>query len=119
MGFKERRKHERLSLEGPVFVKILSSTRDESLRGKTLYCSTKDLSLGGLRVHSEHDIPIGCTLHLWVGLSDSPGTYMMSGRVAWQKDDGASYVVGIEFVNVENDELAAWKEMVSQRLAGG
>jgi len=115
----ERRKHPRILGEGPVFVKVIEAGENADLRGETIYCSTQDLSTGGIRLAVDREVPVGSVLHLWIGLSDSPGSYMLTGRVVWARpaESGkTSHMVGIEFEEVPDGDMTTWLEMMEQKI---
>jgi len=115
---EERRREPRLPREERIFVKILWAVGDDSLAGKTYYCSTQDVSARGLKIRTEHDIPTGCAVCCWIGALDSPGTVVLNGEVKWAKrlakED--AFLVGVELRPEPEDEFRAWNEIVMEKM---
>lgn len=95
---RERRRHRRLKQKQRLFVQIIESEQVPALRGKTIYCSSVDVSAGGLQIELDRDAPPGCVLDLWVEVKGRRGRFFLSGAVRWCSVDEArgKYQVGIE-----------------------
>ncbi len=68
-------------------------------------CFLVDLSAGGLRVNSEHPLPVKETFQVTVP-ADLVGEEMeMSARVTWQRAlFGTSYIQGVEFLSISEEQ---------------
>lgn len=100
---KDRRRYPRLSSQ--VYYRIGKS---HSLRQRV-----SNISLGGARIYSDHRLDVGevveLELHFPSGFSDKG-----SARVVWIKelppDSGASYDVGLEFLELPEEAIKELKE---------
>ena len=100
---KERRRFPRLSSQ--VYCRI---GRSQSLRQRV-----SNISLGGVRIYSDQRLDVGeeveLELHFPSGFSD-----IGRARVVWIKemlpDSGASYDVGLEFLELPEDIIRELKE---------
>lgn len=109
----ERRRIPRLSRHEKLFIRIASSQEHPELVGNTLRSSIDDLSPEGLRVRLQHPLEQGCTLELWVKLSDHPGSYLLTGEIMWQAgapDDQGSYVTGLRLLDGFGEDHGLWQE---------
>jgi len=108
----ERRKERRLPHDDRLFVKVVSPEADPGLAGKTIHCSTVDISSNGLRLRVDTLLAEGSGLELWVGRNDGPGSLVLAGWVQWCQDaeDGHGYTVGVELDDTRSEDLATWKE---------
>lgn len=100
---KERRQYPRLSSQ--VYCRIGKS---QSLRQRV-----SNISLGGVRIYSDQRLDIGEEVELELHF---PNGYSSQGtaRVVWIKElppnSGASYDVGLEFLELPEDAIQKLKE---------
>jgi hypothetical protein len=111
---QERRSAPRVAREERLFVRIVSSHPDVFLGGKTIHCSTQDLSAGGLRLHLEADVPVGTVLQLWIKVADYPGTFLLNGVIRWIREHSPRVVfAGVELLDEQKDDARGWERMVA------
>ncbi len=110
----EKRSAPRLGREESLFVRIVSSGPDVLLEGKTVHCSTEDLSAGGMRLRLDEAVPVGTVLQLWIKVSDYPGTFLVNGVIRWVREYSPNvFLAGIELRDERNDDTGNWERMVA------
>ncbi len=112
----ERRVDERVTQTAAFSLKIIFTSDNPSLLGKSLYGSTIDVSASGLKLSLQNELPVGSTIDVVITLKGNPRQYFLSGKVRWCKkaDDGANYHVGIalqDLINTDTD-YKAWREVL-------
>jgi len=111
---QERRADERITQSEAFSLKIIFTSENPSLLGKSLYGSTIDISASGLRLSINSELPIDSTIDVVVTLKGNPRQYFLSGKVRWCKksdDAGSNFQVGIalqDLLNTDTD-YAAWR----------
>ncbi|GAB4359690.1 MAG: hypothetical protein Kow006_28960 [Gammaproteobacteria bacterium] len=112
---RERRRHRRLKQRQRIYIQVLESDREPSLKGKTCYCSTLDISATGLQLEFDREAPPGCVLDLWVEVAGRPGRFFLTGEVRWCLYDEArgKYLLGIELMEETSTDVVGWMDLVS------
>jgi hypothetical protein len=115
---EERRNHQRLQEQNSVAIRVLSSPDTPAMEGRTYFCTTGDLSAGGLRFNVQQSVPVGTMLELRVAFSQPISTYRHIGKVVWVKETEAAppFAVGVEFTDTAPKEMAAWQKIVTQKI---
>lgn len=115
---QERRSEPRLSCQERLFVRVVSSCPNVSLEGKTILCSTDDLSAGGLRLRLEEDVPVGTRLQVWIKIADYSGTFLFNGIIRWVRAQSATvFLAGIQLQEEEGDDVLDWERRVADILS--
>lgn len=83
---EERRDSIRYELNEALDMKIVFSSENPGLLGKTLCGSTIDVSSSGLRIELNQQIKLDSVLDVWVTLKDSKKKYFLTGNVRWCKE---------------------------------
>jgi len=100
-------------------VKILFSSENPSLLGKTVQTTAIELSPRGLRLEVEHAIEIDSVLDILVTLDGSPRTYNLTGNVRYRlpSSKGQFQIVLVlrERMDIRSD-LKAWKANFEQNF---
>ena len=100
-------------------VKILFSSENPSLLGKTVKTTAIELSPRGLRLEVEHAIEIDSVLDILVTLDGSPRTYNLTGNVRYRlpSSKGQFQIVLVlrERMDIRSD-LKAWKVNFEQNF---
>lgn len=93
----DRRDSARFDLKEVLDMKIVFSSENPGLLGKTLSGSTVDVSATGLRIELNHIIKIDSVLDVWVTLKESRKKYFLTGNVRWCKEMevGGFYQIGV------------------------
>jgi len=110
----ERRVDERLTKTAAFSLKIIFTSDNPALLGKSLYGSTIDVSASGLKLALQNELPVDSTIDVVITLKGNPKQYFLSGKVRWCKksDDEANYHVGIalqDLINTDTD-YKTWRE---------
>ena len=94
---KDRRGARRYQAKEALNLKIVFSSENPGLLGKTLCGSTLDVSATGLRIELNQEIKIDSVLDVWVTLKDNNKKYFLTGNVRWcnQMDVGGYYQIGV------------------------
>ena len=109
-----------------VSVMIKSSPEAEDLVGRIFFCHTKDVSIGGIKLLVDIDIPCGAILELGIIFSNSPERHWQMGNVIWcdgcvdeSLEQGNWHNIGIRFDTDANPKFNSWIETVIKLLAKG
>ena len=110
----ERRADERIAQTAAFSLKIIFTSHNPGLLGKSLYGSTIDISASGLKLALQNELPLDSTIDVVVTLKGNPKQYFLSGKVRWCKkaDDKGNYHVGIalqDLINTDTD-YKAWRK---------
>jgi c-di-GMP-binding flagellar brake protein YcgR len=120
MRESERRQDPRVSAEDRVVVMVLAASDAPTLEGKTFFCVTRDLSVGGLRFGVHTEVPLGSMLELRVEVSDANESYVHDGKVAWvgevEIEGIREYLLGVRFVRTRDNRETKWRSLVDARL---
>ena len=111
----ERRAEKRYEQNEALNMKIVFSSENPGLLGKTMDGSTVDVSASGLRIMINQPIQIDSVLDVWVNLKQKNKKYFLTGNVRWCKETevGGTYQVGLvlrERTDCVTD-LASWQEV--------
>lgn len=106
-GFKSRR-----SNTEDINVKIVFSSKDPSLLGKTLKAKAIDVSKTGLRLEIAHEISIDSVLDIVIETKSINRKYFITGNVRWRLPAKPGYYqIGLKFrerTDTKSD-LSNWK----------
>ena len=115
---EDRRVHPRLKEQNSVVIRVLSAPQAEYLKNQKFFCTTDDISAGGLRFCVTHDVPVGALLEITIALLDPLGTFKHVGKVVWIKQvDDFKYALGLEFTDMSKNRRSAWRYIVEKKLA--
>ena len=118
-SMQERRDSLRLDLKEALDMKIVFSSENPGLLGKTLCGSTIDVSSTGLRIELNQQIKIDSVLDVWVTLKEPKMKYFLTGNVRWCKemDVGGYFQIGVilrERADTVTD-LDAWQGAINNK----
>ena len=104
----ERRTEKRIDQTAAFSLKIIFTSDNPGLLGRSLYGSTIDISASGLKLVMQNELPVDSTIDVVVTLKGNPKQYFLSGKVRWCKkaDDKGNYHVGIalqDLINTDTD----------------
>lgn len=110
---RERRHHRRLKQKERLFIRIMEAGEAPELKGRTIYCSSVDVSAGGLQIESDHAAPAGCLLDMWVEVKGRRGRLFLTGEVRWSRpvEPPGRYLLGIELKAGDATEEVDWAEL--------
>jgi len=97
---EEKRKERRINEENKVTISVFSKDKSTHAKGN-FYALTKDISLNGLKIHTDVELEIDTVLKIEIALAKSKKLISVIGRVKWvnQLYDGEVFETGIEFVD--------------------
>jgi len=113
-----KRAHERFQIA--VNVQIQSAPGSSFLVGQRLSCHTRDISLSGMCIYAQTEIPTNTRLTLTLDLGEPAKTFNLLGKVIWSaldKDSQDRYQTGINLVILPGD-ARDWQNAVIQTLVG-
>jgi hypothetical protein len=116
----ENRTHRRIEMEIPAGVAVVSSFLGHFIRRPQFRCVTKDVSVRGMKLVSDHPIPEGATVKLWVTGPDAgkTATWSLRGRVCWAitQSKGARFLAGIRLDDQPAAAMAVWTEAIREQI---
>ena len=84
---------------------------DETLLGKTVLCSTVDVSETGLKLRTDSAISTGIEIDLWVNIDGRAGKFFLSGKVQWSFPGEGGHCAGVELLDADNTDIRGWREL--------
>jgi hypothetical protein len=117
---RNRRRHPRLSEEDRVAVTVLSAPDAPQLVNKTIFCSTADISAGGLRLNVRAPVPAKAVLILRVAFSSPLRAFRHVGHVVWRRsaEQGNAVTMGVELDEAACPSIVAWRDVIARKLDG-
>ena len=114
----ERRGHPRVARSERLFVQVAACSGAPNLAGATLRASTADISASGLRLLLDQEVPVGCSLELWVKVEGRPGTFLLTGEVRWTQPTGrpGAHFVGVALAGGGSQDSQRWRELLTLAL---
>jgi Tfp pilus assembly protein PilZ len=102
----EKRKEKRLNEENKVTISVLSKDKSKHAKG-SFYALTKDISLNGIKIHTDVKLDIGTELKIEMALAKSKKLISVIGRVKWQSQlyDNEVFEMGVEFMDTPPDRV--------------
>ena len=93
----ERRAEVRFDQKEELSMKIVFSSENPGLLGKTMDGATVDVSASGLRIMLNQPIQIDSVLDVWVNLKEKNKQFFLTGNVRWcnETDVGGIYQIGL------------------------
>ena len=111
----ERRVETRFDRKEELSMKIVFSSENPDLLGKTLDGATLDVSASGMRIMLNRPIKIDSVLDVWVNLKEQNKKYFLTGNVRWcnETEVGGNYQIGLvlrERTDTVTD-LSSWQDI--------
>lgn len=102
----EKRKERRLDEENKVTISVFSKDKSTHAKGN-FFALTKDISLNGLKIHTDVKLDTDTVLKIEIALAKSKKLISVIGRVKWvsQLYDGEVFETGVEFVDTPPDRV--------------
>lgn len=111
---QDRRDASRYELKQALDMKIVFSSENPNLLGRTVCGSTIDASATGLRIELNQAIKIDSVLDVWVTLKENQRKYFLTGNVRWCKATGVEgfYQIGVVLRERSDTvtDLDGWKK---------
>ena len=118
---KERRASVRVPERDRVSVRFVTTPDDPQLEGAKFFCTTNDVSKGGLSFSTHTHVPVGSVMEITLFLTDPEMRFRHCGRVKWSTDvqEGIilRYTHGVQFTETKRGQDAAWSHMLEQKAA--
>jgi len=114
---EEKRKHQRLSFEGTIFIELVAPGMAEDHSGEVVLCKTIDISRSGVRVGVDLELTVGAILQIGVELSQEENTLYLAGEVKWCRqsgDEATVWLVGFELLNASNSDIETWRALLTE-----
>jgi len=107
---EERRRHPRLRKEERAVIRQLNISGEDVTVSK-YYCTTVDISPGGLQIQTKRAFPLGEQVEITINLEGQNGAFNLSGVTRWiaPSKSEPGYVLGIELIN--NNSIGNWRKM--------
>ncbi len=116
---ENRRQSPRISLKEALNLKIVFSSENPNLLGKTLCGSTIDVSASGLRIELNQQIKIDSVLDVWVTLKENDKKYFLTGNVRWCRtlETGEYFQIGVVLRERSDTvtDLDSWQDAFKNR----
>ena len=106
----ERRKHPRLRREERAVIRQLNISGEDVTVSK-YYCTTVDISPGGVQIQTKRAFPLGEQVEITINLEGHPAAFNLSGVTRWiaPSKGEPGYVLGIELITDNN--IAGWRRL--------
>ena len=104
---RERRKDE----ENKVTISVVSKYKTQEILDN-IYALTKDISMSGVKIQTDANLPINTLLKIEMALAKSHRLISVIGKVKWIKQlyGNEVFEVGVEFVDTPPDRVMALLE---------
>ncbi|MCW9012239.1 MAG: PilZ domain-containing protein [Gammaproteobacteria bacterium] len=114
-NFDDRRSDTRYEMSEDFNLKIVFSSENPGLLGKTISGATVDVSASGLRLALSTPIKLDSVLDVWVTLKQNNKKYFLTGNVRWCNESDVAGIYQIGLVLRERSDtitdLTSWREM--------
>jgi hypothetical protein len=102
----EKRKERRLNEENKVTISVFSKDKSTHAKGN-FFALTKDISLNGLKIHTDVKLDIDTVLKIEIVLAKSKKLISVIGKVKWvsQLYDDEVFETGVEFIDTPPDRV--------------
>ena len=115
----ERRQFPRI--ESEILTKYIIVT-ESAFKRRIGDTSTKDVSVKGVRIETDEELPPGTRLVLELELPSVAHPVKPAGKVVWcKKRDGEKFEVGVELIwlSFQDEDQKALARYINSRLKGG
>ena len=106
----ERRKHPRLRREERAVIRQLNISGEDVTVSK-YYCTTVDISPGGVQIQTKRAFPLGEQVEITINLEGHPAAFNLSGVTRWiaPSKGEPGYVLGVELITDNN--ISNWRRL--------
>lgn len=115
---RERRADARYHRSDSISVKIVFSSENPGLLGKSLDGATVDISASGMRIEVSRPIVLDSVLDIWVKLKEDNRQFFLTGNIRWCAETDTSGVYQAGLVLRERSDtitdLASWRDLFKQ-----
>jgi len=108
---QEKRREKRKGEENKVTISVVSKNKTQDVTG-SIYALTKDISMSGVKIQTDADLPINSLLRIEMALAKSHRLVSVIGKVKWIKQlyGNEVFEMGVEFVDTPPDRVMALLE---------
>lgn len=108
----DNRKHQRQQREEKIFIELLSASDDSSNDNVLIECTTRDISPGGLKVHSNTPFIKNSVLELLINFESGGYKFLLTAEVMWSDSTGNDdFLAGFELLDAEHSDYITWQNM--------
>ncbi|MBD3646574.1 MAG: PilZ domain-containing protein [Pseudomonadales bacterium] len=113
---RERRRDSRESARDHAFVQIVDASEAE-LIGFTFPCDVIEVSSSGVRIRTEHEIPDGARLDLWIDIGLPQGKIFVTSEARWVSwEDNGDFHAGLEILDGPATDADLWREINEREI---
>lgn len=111
----ENRQHERLQRKEKLFIEVLAASGGETEDNLLVECTTQDISVSGMKIHSKYPLIVNSILELLVNFETGDYKFLLTGEVKWLKPlENEEYLAGFEIIHSEHSDYLVWQNMFSE-----
>jgi hypothetical protein len=116
----DKRKNRRVPEKADVTIIVKSAPQARDLEGRIFPSSSVDISLSGLQLTVETDVPVGAGLELKVMFSHLTLEYWHRGVVIWNdkhtadSNAEADHTIGIKIDTMEEGRFYSWYSAIKE-----
>lgn len=111
----DKRRQTRYAKEEVIFVEVLSASGRSRGDNVMLECTTKDISIGGLKIRAEYQFLLGAILELLISFESGGYKFLLTATVKWlEKVSDTEYLAGFEIVESEHSDFVVWRNMFAE-----
>ena len=114
-----RRRNPRLAERISVVMQLRDPDDAGTAHRKDFFCTTRDVSSGGIRLRHVDPVPCDSVVELLVAVTDPPQQFVHVGRVRWARRLPVSklWLMGVEFTESTGRQMQAWRKYVDSKLS--
>ena len=119
-GMNEKRKNQRVPEKADVTIVVKSAPQALDLEDRTFPSRSIDISVSGLQLIVNTDIPVGAKVQIKVMFSHLTLEYWHSGVIIWNdkydadKPDTDEHTIGIRIDSLEDGRFFAWYSAIKE-----
>jgi len=111
----EKRKQPRHEREDFIHIEVLAASHHTVKDNFVLECTTKDISVDGLKVHTKSPLNVEAILELIIAFGDGGYKFLLTAQVKWiDKIGDDDFHAGFKIVEAEHSDFVEWREMFSE-----
>lgn len=112
-AYPSRREHARL----PITLEVNYRTEMEFLNA-----STKDISSGGMFIHTMYPLPEGTELNVQFSIPEVPMNFSVMGKIVWaatieETENAVESGMGIEFLNLDPKKSKMLEDYIKEKAS--
>lgn len=117
MNPEEQRLYSRFSTQFVIAAEVQQAPGREDLHGSSLQCHARDISMTGLCLYTQAELPVETVLRLTLEFGSPTREYVLTGKVMWSALEPAVnlYRTGVHLTRLP-DDTTAWNNAVLQTL---